>query len=313
MSGNSCYCISGQSSMDEQQYSSQSSYNSTKHIQNAIFLPKSFTGLESMRRRDADTETEETGDLYHDIFAIGTLGFDPALISPETQAFAFSVENVMEKETEATEKDFKLINEELEKVLSAEAEEDKYNNSSGRTSRVSNVHRLSGADAAGNRSTVCPLQGYLFGSPIELQETTMTIKEARTSLGELFQKSKIAEEKGHKEMNKEGNKNVKKTPKRQMLKNYISAAATSDSVLTRPKLNKILKMFHKKVHPEITTTSTKNPSKPNKKEHKNIGCYDNGGGKQPEEDIMLFPQGASRGVGAVEDEVCRMIWVWIWL
>jgi len=47
---------------------------------------------------------------------------------------------------------------------------------------------IEGAEPNGNGAAICPLQGYLFGTAIELFETTATAKkEHRTSLGELFQ------------------------------------------------------------------------------------------------------------------------------
>lgn len=82
----------------------------------------------------------------------------------------------MENETEATDDDLKLINDELEKVLEPEGKEN-------------------GCENNENESIVCPLQDYLFSSVIELAETVTVKKEKehRTSLGELFQKTKVVE------------------------------------------------------------------------------------------------------------------------
>lgn len=46
-----------------------------------------------------------------------------------------------------------------------------------------------------NGGIICPLQSYLFGSAIGSPETEAPAKkEHRTSLGDLFQKTKLAEE-----------------------------------------------------------------------------------------------------------------------
>ena len=160
-----------------------------------------------MRAEEDDYEEESSAaisELFHGFLAIGTLGSEQIMNDPATPTFAISVENITEKETEVTENELKLINDELEKVLGAEAPDDGFNDSSGRNSHVSNgrsshgsIITLSGKPDDGSGTTVCPLQGYLFGSAIELSETTTTAaakKEHRTSLGELFQRSKITEQ-----------------------------------------------------------------------------------------------------------------------
>ena len=71
--------------------------------------------------------------------------------------------------------------------------------STGRSSHVSIItlsgKLIEGAEPNGNGVAICPLQGYLFGTAIELSETTTAAKkEHMTSLGELFQRSKSTEE-----------------------------------------------------------------------------------------------------------------------
>uniref|UniRef100_A0A803PI37 Uncharacterized protein n=1 Tax=Cannabis sativa TaxID=3483 RepID=A0A803PI37_CANSA len=201
--------VIGQSSMDDQQqYYTKSSSNyggrPFKQSQRDNHLRKSsFTGLdneEDYYDQDESSSSAAISELFHGFLAIGTLGSDQMMTDPATPTFPISVDNITEKETEVTENELKLINDELEKVLGAEAPDDGFNNdSSGRNSHVSNgrsshgsIITLSGKTEDGNGTTVCPLQGYLFGSAIELSETTTTAaakKEHRTSLGELFQKT----------------------------------------------------------------------------------------------------------------------------
>lgn len=104
-------------------------------------LRKSFAGLEAAARADHyDLEEESSAalsELFHGFLAIGTLGTDPLLDDPSTPTFSISVENIAEKDTEVTENELKLINDELEKVLGAEAKDDTCNLSSGRNSYVS--------------------------------------------------------------------------------------------------------------------------------------------------------------------------------
>lgn len=115
--------------------------------------------------------------------------------------------------------------------------------------------QLESAENNGNGTTVCPLQGYLFGSTVEMQETTSASakKEHRPSLGELFQKTKLAEEnygpKYHeKRTDKDSDKSavhlMKKILKKKMLhassRNSVSASGgTVDSVSAESKPHKV--------------------------------------------------------------------------
>uniref|UniRef100_A0A7N0UTW6 Serine/threonine-protein phosphatase n=1 Tax=Kalanchoe fedtschenkoi TaxID=63787 RepID=A0A7N0UTW6_KALFE len=215
-----------------------------------------------------------------------TLGSDTATYHPSTPAFTTSFESIAEKENEVTETELKLISDELEKVLAAEAMEDECDFSSGRNSHVSNGRNshvsngrsshgstitligktLESAEATGNGNTICPLQGYLFGSALDVQPSTIPKKEHRTSLGELFQRSKSGEDfykekferSGKREADKSAIQLMKKILKKTKLhissKNTnTSAGATDDITVTETKLTKILQMFHRKVHPDITT------------------------------------------------------------
>ncbi|PON54956.1 regulator of nonsense transcript protein [Trema orientale] len=326
--GHSGSGISGQSSFDDQQYYSKSNYGARpfKQAQKDNHLRKSFTGLEAVRAEEEDYEEESSAaisELFHGFLAIGTLGSDQIVTDPATPTFAISVDNITEKETEVTENELKLINDELEKVLGAEAPDDGFNDSSGRNSHVSNgrsshgsIITLSGKPEDGNGTPVCPLQGYLFGSAIELSETTTTVakKEHRTSLGELFQRSKITEESGggkgdreEKRSEKEADKSAMNLMKKKLKKKMLHASSRSsaagpggggpvDSAPTETKLHKILHMFHRKVHPETSTAAQKSSGKVQKNEYKKKTIYDGTGnyGRQipPDEDITLCPQRA---------------------
>ena len=261
-------CFSGQRSLDDQQYYPKSNYGTKPLRQRDYYLRKSFAGLEAAREEEEDDFEEESSaaisELFHGFLAIGTLGSDPIVNDPSTPTFAISVENITEKETEVTENELKLINDELEKVLGAEAKEDGY--SSGRNSHVSTGRSshgstitlsgkpMEGTESNGNGTTVCPLQGYLFGSAIELPETTSAAKkEHRTSLGELFQRSKEENsgakfERGEKRTDKEADKSavhiMKKMLKKKMLhassRNSTAAAGgTVDSASAETKLHKV--------------------------------------------------------------------------
>ncbi|GMP57549.1 hypothetical protein CsSME_00021591 [Camellia sinensis var. sinensis] len=325
----------GQPSLDDQQYYPKSNFG-TKSLgkaQRDNHLRKSFASLEAARVEEDDFEEESSvaiSELFHGFLTIGTLGSDPVITDPSTPTFAISVENITEKETEVTENELKLINDELEKVLGAEG--DGCNDSSGRNSHVSTGRNsyvstgrsshgstitlsgkpLEGTETSGNGTTICPLQGYLFGSAIELPETTTVVKkEHRTSLGELFQRTKIAEEnyvakseRGEKRTEKETDKSaihlMKKMLKKRMVHGSSRSSTTStggnvDSASSETKLHKILHMFHRKVHPESSTAARKS-HKPRKNDIKNNityeGGYNNGDGMLPDEDIMIFPQRA---------------------
>lgn len=286
---NSCSCVSGQPSVDDQQYQLKQNYGtrSFKQAPKDHHLRKSFTGLEAAAIVEEDIQDygEETSAaiseaLFHGFLAIGTLGAaEQVAINdiPSTPTFAISVENITEKETEVTENDLKLINDELEKVLGADVlKDDGCNFSSGRNSHVSTGRSSHGSTITlggkpiegpdqtnGNGNAVCPLQGYLFGSAIEMSETTpVAKKEHRTSLGELFQMTKMAEEnysgtkcdrdqerRSEKEADKSAMHLMKKLLKKKMLhassrtSTEAAAGGTLDSASAEKKLHKVTPDF----------------------------------------------------------------------
>ncbi|KAB5573224.1 hypothetical protein DKX38_000418 [Salix brachista] len=311
--GNPRNYLVGQPFLDDQQNYTKPNYGTRTFRQaQKEHLRKSFAGLETARVEEGDDYEEESSaaisELFHGFLAIGTLGSEPVNTEPSTPTFPISVENITEKETEVTENELKLINDELEKVLA----EDCSNESSGRNSHVSagrsshgSTITLSGKPMEGRDSNaVCPLQGYLFGSAIEMPDTApVAKKEHRTTLGELFQKTKIAEEnygvkfeREEKRVEKEADKSsvnlMKKILKKKLLhassrSSTSAGGATVDSASAETKLHKILHKFHRKVHPESSTTTRKvdRPPKPENKKSNNKE-----GQMLLEEDITIVPR-----------------------
>ncbi|XP_058774229.1 protein LAZY 1-like [Vicia villosa] len=143
---------------------------------------------------DEEEEQEAWNDgIFPGFLAIGTLGLDPS----STPTFSICVDDIItEGDDDVTENELKLINDELEKVLVLTNSSDDID-SSGRNSHGS---------SSGESNTFCPLQGYLFGSAFELSATSMVAvsknkeqqqqqhQSERTSLAELFQRSKLEDE-----------------------------------------------------------------------------------------------------------------------
>lgn len=226
-------------------------------------LRKSFGSLEAVTAYDEHMEEESSAalsELFHGFLAIGTLGMDTVTSDPATPTFSTSVEYIMEKETEATENELQFFNDELEKVLIAEEKDDSSGRNSyvstGRNSYVSNGRSSHGStitlsgkplEAAENENgtVACPLQGYLFGSTVGLPETTTGKKEHRTSLGELFQKTKLAEENGGVKCNRVEKQKEKETDKsavqlvKKILKGRKASGGSIDTTSADKKLNKV--------------------------------------------------------------------------
>ncbi|KAE9604955.1 hypothetical protein Lalb_Chr10g0092031 [Lupinus albus] len=299
------YLFIGQTSVDDDLKQTNTKIKVLKQNQKSQNLRSSFA--EKVDEDYYEGESEAASSMY-DIFpgflAIGTLGSDQVISDPSsTPTFALSFGNITEKEDEVvTQNDLKLINDELEKVLIAETNNDDVSiDSSGRNSIVSNgrnshvsIITLNGKPLMEARvsnmnetTAICPLQEYLFGTVVEHSETTTTTKkEHRTSLGELFQKSKIAEEnnfsgkaeKEEKKSEREGEKsgiNLMKEKLKKIMLHASSKNSTSvngghaDFPSPETKVNKILHMFRKKVHPQSSTTTTQKCGKYRKNENKN--------------------------------------------
>ncbi|WOL11424.1 protein LAZY 1-like [Canna indica] len=288
--GGTCNCLAGRPSLDED-------LHRRRRRQYEPFKARSLRlDVEVLDDRDAATGGGDQAaiDLFGGLLTIGTLGIgsgpieeneeeaevedtpaaedegeDKPLVveSEELVVTPAALEAIAEKEAEATtETDLMVVSAELEKVLAAEAEKGGERMSSARSSY---------AGAAG-----CPLQGFLFGSAIEAAETTATAaggarKEKRASLGELFMMSRIAEEAnagGKAEEGKiaggdggvDGETKLtadmflmkKKMTKRRGAKGSDGGNSSSGST-TETKFQKILQIFHRKVHPESSIMSKK--------------------------------------------------------
>ncbi|KAJ7957527.1 protein LAZY 1-like [Quillaja saponaria] len=316
----------GQSAVDDQQNYQKHNYG-IKHFKQAQrdhHIRKYFAGLEAATVEEEDCEEEPsaaTSELFHGFLAIGTLGSEQVITNPSTPTFSISFVNITEEESEVTENELKLINDELEKVLGAETKDGGCNDSSGRHSHVSTGRSsyastitlsgkpIEGVESNGSGTPLFPLQGYLFGSAIELSETTTVAKkENRTSLRDLFQKSKVAEENSRAKYERddrktegEAEKSAMHLMKNKLKKKMLPASSRSamspsggsvGSALSETKLHKILQMFHKKVHPE-NYTSTQKTVKHNKNENrKKIACYkgNNNVSVVPDKDAMLHSE-----------------------
>ncbi|XP_039068207.1 protein LAZY 1-like [Hibiscus syriacus] len=233
--GNYRACLSAQSSLNDQDSHPKSicgyDYGLKAEIEN------SFTEFETkgVEEYNGDETSAVISGLFHGFLTIGTLGSEPIMSEPVTPTFATPLENISEEKTEVSENHLKLINDELEKFL--EAEEHGSNESSRRNSQVSTI-TLSGKPIQGansqdhGKAITCPLQGYLFGSSIELAETRFEVKKEKASLAELFHRTKIAEE-SHTEKcakeemkNKQNNKPVKHLIKKVLKKIHASSLSS---------------------------------------------------------------------------------------
>ncbi|KAM7280626.1 hypothetical protein ACFE04_007760 [Oxalis oulophora] len=201
-------------------------------------------------------------EIFHGFLAIGTLGFEPILTEPVTPEILTSSGNIGQGDIEVTENELKLINDKLEKFLEAEAEEKGQNESSARTSYISIV-TLNEKPLDGDKNELCeklavhPLQGYLYGSSVDLSETT--VEKEKGSLPELFQRIKLEDgftEKSQKNMevnqpHKFAKHSIKKFFKKLCACSGSPALSTdTDLSSQKKKLRKVMQMFHRKVHPE---------------------------------------------------------------
>lgn len=155
---------------------------------------------------------------------------------------------------DVTENDLKLISNELEKFLEAEAKEG-HNPPSGRNSDTntiaSTIEAIEGLDAEeDNQPMKFPLQEYLFGSLIELPETKIPGKKERASLGELFQvtemQDKHSENKYGKTKNQTGSTHnsakhlVKKVLKKLHPSSRNSVSDKTEVASTKKKFQKVI-------------------------------------------------------------------------
>ncbi|KAK1281522.1 hypothetical protein QJS10_CPB22g00632 [Acorus calamus] len=223
-----------------------------------------------------------SSDLINGLLAIGTLGAGLTQFAAD-EDIRFSGVGA---DAQTFEIDLKLINAELEKVLFAddggggegEGEEKSVTEAAATVTAAAVDVELDG----GGSVTVCPLQrqGYLFGSPIEMAETSPAKKEShhhqRTSLGELFMRAKEEEPTTRRVDEAEDNKRVsaeKSTAVMQLVKKIMRRRSSikggcgggggggTTAAGVENKMQKILHIFHRKVHPESPTMPLKKSSK----------------------------------------------------
>ncbi|PPS05153.1 hypothetical protein GOBAR_AA15509 [Gossypium barbadense] len=284
--GNYCTCLLAHSSLGDNQgyeYGSRDSTLSQQEMENSITEFQGKGGEDNF----GDETSNVISELFQGFLTIGTLGSQQIMSEPETPTFKVSLDNITEDETEVTENDLKLINDELGRFLEAEAEEHGSNESSGRNSQVSTI-TLSGKaiQAAASveecgKTILCPLQGYLFGSSVELPEPRFEVKKEKASLAELFYRTKDTQ-------TKQTTKPVKHLIKKILKKFHASSGKEeTNSFSTKKKLQKVIKLFHRKIHPENSIAERE--SKMN-----NAPYSDNDytGG-----DNMRFPQGSRSKAG----------------
>ncbi|TYJ13857.1 hypothetical protein E1A91_A10G078400v1 [Gossypium mustelinum] len=262
--GNYCTCLSAYSSFNEQDSHPKSTSSCGYGSRYTTQRKQESENSTDFKAGEVDNFGDETST---DFLTIGTLASEWAIGEPVTPRFTMFLENITEGKTEVTENDFKVINDELEKFLGPEAEEHGSHESSGRNSLVSTI-ALNGeptqevsAEEYG-KAIVCPLQGYLFGSSIELPETR-------------FQDESTMEKCGKEEMQtKQTSKPLKHFIKKilKMLhassRSSISFTKETNPVSTKKKLQKcglqVTRLFHRKIHPESSIAERES-----KVQHKN--------------------------------------------
>ncbi|XP_074577758.1 protein LAZY 1-like [Curcuma longa] len=287
--GGTCNCLAGRPSLDLD-------LNRRRYHYDPLKARSLRLHVEALNDGGGGEEDPIVEELFEGLLTIGTLGVGTGPIEERTEeeemkelavieevegkpllatseevavvAIPAALEAIAEKEAEATtETDLIMVSAELEKVLTAEEEK-----GGGRMSSARSSH--SGAAA-------CPLQGFLFGLPVEAAETVLMEAEAaggsrrerRASLGELFMMSRIAEEGEAKFAGGDGEGKLtaemyltKKKPTKHRGRKGSSDGVNASTM--EKKFQKILQLFHKKVHPESTIMSKK-PLKTGKTEKEN--------------------------------------------
>ncbi|KAG5226799.1 protein LAZY [Salix suchowensis] len=142
--------------------------------------------------------------------------------------------------------DLKLVNNELEKFLEAEAEDGGCNDSLARSSYVSTIRlsrmQMEATDAEDFGKTVAfPLQGYLSGSSIELPEIRFGVRKKKTKVtDEIPSENEVKGEMQAKKAHKSAKYSIKNilTKFHSTLGNHTPSAGdeASNSVSTKKKL-----------------------------------------------------------------------------
>ncbi|MCD9646323.1 hypothetical protein HAX54_036089 [Datura stramonium] len=231
--------------------------NNTTIVGNSI---SSFSAHREVKSNNG-AEEEQFDEIFPGFLAIGTLGnYQPTNTDPPTPTFPMPFEHV---ETDITEKELKFINDELEKFLEEKVINEVAYEPSERTIALSDKHIET--ECYGNMEE-CPLQKYLFGSSVELPEIESQVKQQKGFLEEIFKRKNIVQESHVGNEGKEKKQRKRKLHAAHFMKKMLqnlqvksksstTAAASSKgnivtgSVSSKRKLPRVLKMFHRKVHP----------------------------------------------------------------
>lgn len=263
---NPCMCLSLQTPVDDEDIYMKPGFSCRTVQPHRQDYGQSSFGVSANNVLEKCGELSNSSDIFHGFLTIGTLGSEPA-----TPTFSLAFENMIELPDEVTEDDLKLINYELEKFLEAETKEDCCDQSPGRTSHASIItlagkHTEVTEDENDGKTLTCPLQGYLFGSTIELPDKMIDMRKEKLSSPELFQGTITANESSKlsietkevlvKHSNKSALSFVKKMLKKLRTSSHGSSTYESgDPYSTKKKLQKVLRRFHRKIHPETSTVT----------------------------------------------------------
>ncbi|PWA86708.1 hypothetical protein CTI12_AA138330 [Artemisia annua] len=212
----------------------------------------------------ASADDEHTSELFHGFQTIKALEKDAIITDLATPNFITYVENMMKNETRTTQDELKLVNEKLEKVLISCGRKSIHRRTTTHGSKL-----LEEAAKKEMKATPNPRQHCSSGSEVRLPKTSI-LKDQRTTLLELFDKTKMREEKVEAKHNI-GKQNEKKTVKSpvhlmgKILKRKMSHASskhstpasigTIDFAITDEKLHKIPML--QRFNPETSAISQK--------------------------------------------------------
>ncbi|PUZ44865.1 hypothetical protein GQ55_8G167000 [Panicum hallii var. hallii] len=247
---------------------------------------------------DAESDSDDKGDNVDEEDDVDGGAVTPTFTyppPPPTEAAVVvekavaAVEAIAEKDDDTTtEDDLMVVSAELEKVLGGR--------NSGTASDLVASARVSFAVGVD-----CPLQGFLFGSPVSDAESRLEQPRdsnggRRTSLGELFMRTRFADEKvalvaveegedcgdgaagGERvdgKAGKEGGGGHKIMKKRRVKHGKVACGegAPASAAVTKSKFQKILQIFHRKVYPESTALA-RSPTKKSRKRGSSGGADD---------------------------------------
>lgn len=244
VSANPCMCLSVQTPVDDEDMYLKPGFGfKTAQLCSQDCEQSSFGGEANNNVLKKCGDLSNSSDFFHGFLTIGTLGSEPA-----TPTFSMAFENMIELPDEVTEDHLKLINYELEKFLETETKVDCCDQSPGRTN--ASKHTEGTEDENDGKTLTCPLQGYLFGSTIELPDKMIDNRKEKSSCVEVYQgiitakeSFKVNIEKKEmlvKQSNKSALSFVKKMLKKLCTSSHCSSTYDSGgSYSTKKKLHKV--------------------------------------------------------------------------